>query len=27
VYIAKLRKKLGTEIIVTQRGAGYTVHA
>ncbi len=25
VYIAKLRKKLGNSIIVTQRGAGYTI--
>ena len=27
VYIARLRKKLGTELIETQRGAGYTIHA
>jgi two-component system, OmpR family, response regulator len=27
VYIAKLRKKLGADLIVTQRGAGYTINA
>jgi two-component system, OmpR family, response regulator len=27
VYVAKLRKKLGAELIETQRGAGYMIHA